>query len=243
MESTEIKEDERTANFTSSKIFNLAIDGRKAGEPASGFYTYVDEKRFEAMAGRSLQNEARANALDWGNLCEAIAHEELGLEYQLVSKIRYKHASLPWSGMPDGLVGTEKVTDIKSPWTLKSFLMVYDFIFKTGEVKPNETTVAELLKKIKKEWYWQLISNSVLTEINTCELIMFMPKRKQIEEIQKASAESGKYYFHTKSIDELPWLADDSKIPSIVKITFEAPKEDQDKLIERVSLATNLLNK
>jgi len=239
----EQKQDERAANFTSSEIWKLAVDGRKKGEPSANFYTYVDEKRYEKIAGRSLQNEARANSLDWGNLCEQIAHNQLGLEYELISKTRYKHPTLPWSGMPDGIVNGKKITDMKCPFTLKSFLSIYDSIFVTGKIVPEVTTVADLLKQAKREYYWQLISNAILTEINTCELILFMPKRSMLEEIKKASEESGKYYFHLKDDYELPWTSDDKPIDSIIKIEFEVPEADNNHLIERVVLASNLLNK
>lgn len=261
---SEVKQDERTANFTSSKISDLTTGGtrpmtpeeKKVFQEAGGdkrkkncfdygkpFYSYIKTKRRERAVGRSLDNEARANSLDWGNLCEKISHEDpklLGLEYELVSKTRYKHKSLPWSGMPDEIVRTKKpkVSDIKCPFTLISFLDIYEAI---DEADKKE--YAEILKAVKPEWYWQLISNSILTDINTCELILFMPKRSRLEEIRKASEFSGKYYFHNKSDFELPWTADNSDIPEITKITFEAPGEDKKHLIERVTLATELLNK
>ena len=224
------KQDERKANFTSSAISALLSNGRKKGEFGKPFTTYVNEKKAEAMFGRSLTNEARATSLDWGNLCESIAHEQLGLEYSLVSKDRFKHATLPWSGMPDGIVNNEKVTDIKCPFTLGSF---YNLI----QAKSGED-----LKRIKPEYYWQLISNAVLTGINTCELILFMPKRSMLDEIRKASQESGKYYFHHKNDFEMPWTSDESGVPTITKIKFEAPEEDKAELIYRVEEATKILN-
>jgi hypothetical protein len=223
-------EDERKANFTSSSIWRLAVPGRKNGEPSANFYSYVEEKKAEIIAGRTLSNEARSTSLDWGNMCESLAQ-------------RYKHEDLPWSGMPDGLKGPDVVTDIKSPWTLASFMAVYMPIFHTGKIKPEETTVSELLKKSKKEWYWQLISNSILTKRTVCELILFMPKRKLLEEIRAISQNSGKYYFHNKTDFELPWTSENSEINTITKIQFEAPEADVQHLKERVQLAANLLNK
>jgi len=242
---SELKQDERTANFTSSKIVALTKDGTgkdKQGNklPGKPFFTYVNAKIGEKLVGRSLDNEARANPLDWGNLCEQIAHDqdEVGLEYELTSKTRYKHKTLPWSGMPDHKVQERKVTDIKCPFTLISFLEVY-----TAIKESKSEDYAETLKSSNDKWYWQLISNSILTGINTCELILFMPKRSMLYDIRVASEFSGKYYFHLKDDFELPWTADDSPVPVITKIEFEAPEDDKNHLIERVSLAANLLNK
>lgn len=231
METTEIIIDERLGQFTSSRIGDLMTNGRAAGSVGKPFDTYVQEKKWELMAGRSLQSEVKnAPPLNWGNLCESIAHSRLGLEYQLVSKTRYKHEFLPWSGMPDGLVNDKIVTDIKCPWTLGSFM------------KQREITNVDQMKKISPGYYWQLISNAILTKIYTCELILFMPKRSSLDEIRTESANHDNYYFHTKGDFELPWTADESNIPEITKISFEAPLEDCEALTERVEMATKQLN-
>lgn len=256
----EIK-DERKAYFTSSKIHMLMTDGSRPMTPeekqifqdnggdkrkkncfdyGKPFYTYVQSKIFERMVGRSLNNEARAKSLDWGYLCEQIAHDEIGLEYQLVSKKRYTHLDLAWSGMPDGIVESEDnrvVTDIKCPFTLNSFMSLYYLIYDS-----NPDTWAEVLKENKPEWYWQLISNSILANASICELILFMPKRSMLQEIRLESEKSGKYYFHKKDDYELPWTADESFIDTVTYIRFDAPKEDQEALTARVEAADKLLN-
>ena len=219
---------ERLGNFTSSGISALMKNGRKKGEPGAAFHNYVKEKRRERLLGRSMSKEATAAPLDWGNLCEQIAHDHIGLEYELVSKKRYKMAELPWSGMPDGLAGKKTVTDIKCPWTLTSFMDMVEC--KTGED----------LKAAKPEYYWQLISNAILTERYSCELIVFMPKLAMMEEIKEASKEQG-YFFHMKDDGALPWLPDACDIDVITKIKFEATAEDCNALTERVEMAAKLL--
>jgi hypothetical protein len=218
----------RLGNFTSSGISALMKNGRKKGEAGAGFYTYVKEKRRERKLGRSMAKDATGASLDWGNLCESIANDHISVDYKLVSQQRYKHDSLPWSGMPDGLKGSDVVTDIKCPWTMTSFMDMVEC--KTGED----------LKAVKPEYYWQLISNAILTKRYSCELIVFMPKLCMLEEIKTASKEQG-YFFHMKDDGALPWLPDDCEINVITKIKFEASVEDCNALTERVEMAAKLL--
>lgn len=222
--------DPRKANFTSSSIHMLCSNGTAKGTLGKPFFTYVEEKRNELLAGRSLTNEADANSTAWGKCCEQIAHEqeEIGLEYRLDPDHRYKHPVYPWSGAPDGDIPEKVVTDIKSPWTLTSFFTIY-----------NNRTM-EGLKKEKKEWYWQLLSNHILTGLPECELNVFMPKRSMLDRIRERSEELG-FWFHKKSDYEMPWTADDSPIPVITKIRFTPPVEDVEFMTNRIQAASKCL--
>ena len=222
---------ERTGHFTSSQIYRLAACGKTAGSIGAPFHTYVKEKKREIALGRYINNESSSKPTDWGNMCEPIVHDLLGLEYQLVNKTRYTHLELPWSGMPDEIIGKKKVSDIKSPWTLTSFMDAY-------ETKDD----IEAFKKAKKEWYWQLISNAILTNIDDCELILFMPKLKRIPDIKLEAMQNG-YFFHNMADSALPWTSNESKIPEITKIKFTASQEDKEFLTERIKLAAEELKK
>lgn len=220
---------ERRGQFTSSQMYRLAARGRTAGSIGASFGTYVTEKKREIETGRYIQNESSSKPTDWGNMCEPIVHDMLGLEYSMVSKTRFTHKTLPWSGMPDEIVGGKKVSDIKCPWTLTSFMDAYETC--------NDW---ELFKKAKKEWYWQLISNACLTGIDYCELILFMPKFKRLPDIKKESAHNG-YFFHNLADEALPWTSDKSDIPEITYIRFTASEEDKEFLTDRITLAAEEL--
>lgn len=218
-------QESRIGLFSSSKIWMLATNGRKSGDIGAPFNTYVKEKQRERKAGRSIQNQARSKETDWGNLCESIAFDLLGLEYTRTDKIRYFHPDFDSCGVPDLVQGKEKVCDIKCPFTLTSFFDMYE---------------SKDLKADKKEYYWQLVHNAILTGAKQCELILFMPKRSRIASIQEESAMYG-YRFNYMEEDELPWTADEKEVPEITKIVFEPPKEDIDFLCERLALASKLL--
>lgn len=245
---------DRAGNFSSSNIYRLCTDGSRPMTPeekqefvdaggdkrkkntwdyGASFYSYVKEKKREILAGRQVDNESKANASDWGNMCEAIVHEMLPISYQLVNNDRYKHPDLPWTGAPDEIAGELLVGDIKSPFTLTSFLDVYEVL--------SYEDMADALKNVKPEWYWQLISNSILTERPWCELILFMPKKSMIKELIFEHSERSGYWFHNKSEKSLPWTAEDSDIPALSRIPFIAPNEDIEFLTDRVRAATKLL--
>jgi hypothetical protein len=243
-----MKDQNRTGNFSSSGISALMKNGKGAGSLGVPFYTYVNEKRREKRAGRSVSNQARATPTDWGNMCEKIAHDYLPLDYKLVSnddRLYYRNEveegifeHLPWCGVPDGYKDEDTVTDIKCMWTLTSFFNILEAV---EGVAPE--LIGENLKKECPEYYWQLISNAILSGRTKCELILFMPKKSMIDEIKLVSLESEKYYFHTKTEDEMPWTSDESDIPVITIIKFDASDEDKAALTERVNEATKLLNK
>jgi hypothetical protein len=217
--------DDRTAKFTSSSIYRLCGNGTAKGTIGAPFFTYVQEKINEGLAGRSLANQASATATDWGHTSEVVAHSLLGLEYTHLDDAdkssRFYHPTLPWCGIPDGFIGDQVVTDIKSPFTLTSFFEVI------GE-------------GIKKEWHWQIVSNSILTGRPECELIVFMPKLSMLEDIRDQSRLM-ENWIHTKADNELPWTADDSPIEAITKIRFTPTQEDIDLLTLRVQAASRCL--
>jgi hypothetical protein len=213
---------QRVGNFTSSMIYQLMSNGRAKGSFGKPFDTYAKEKAMEELIGRDLTGEAIADPLDWGNLCEAFAYDQIeDLSYNLVSKDRYYHLDLPWSGMPD-LLNDDTVGDIKCPWTLKSFI---------------ELSSAEDLKEASPQYYWQLVSNAILCNKSKAKLFLFMPKKEQIKEVIKL-AEDTDSRIKYKSINQLPYLPDESKISSLQVISFDIPDEDKEALTERVEAAT-----
>lgn len=230
-------EDERLGNFTSSQISALCTNGKAKGSIGKPFLTYVNEKRNEIRAGRSLSGEAKSSSLDWGNMLESFAHDLLPIDYELISRDRFKHPFLPWSGMPDGKIKDELVTDIKCPFTLTSFFKLLEAFEECEKFESYEP-----LKKASPEYFWQLVSNSELTGIEECELILFMPKFSMLGEIRDLSVfDNRSYWFHTKSDLEMPWTSDESEIKAITKYRFTPNQEDRDFLNERVESAAKLL--
>lgn len=230
--------EKRTGNFTSSSIYMLASCGNNKDSIGAPFFTYVKEKRREIRVGRSIQNDSISSPTEWGDMCEQYIIEKLPLEYNIDSEKRYYHESLPWNGAPDGIKNTDKKVslDIKSPFTLTSFMDTIE-IFEMDNIELG-------LKKGKKDWYWQAVSNMILSESISCEQIIFMPERSDLEELREFSYENG-YKFHTEFFRDdyrLPWTADYSEFKSITHIPFNPPQEDVDFLIKRVELATKCLN-
>ncbi len=217
MESTKELLTERTAEFTSSQIYRLMTNGRGKDSFGAPFYDYVIEKAMESVLGRSIDTEAVSNSLSWGNLCESVAFDLLPLEYSLVSKTRYRHESLPWSGMPDTIT-SRKIGDIKCPWTLKRFMKL---------------AYSSDLKKESPQYYWQLVSNSVLCDLEEAELFLFMPKKDRLKVIiEKAISENSIIQY--KSIEQLPFLPNACKVPELVPKQILIPQEDKEALIGRV---------
>lgn len=235
MESDKITQ--RTGNFSSSEIYRLAACGRSKDSIGTPFYTYVEEKKREIRAGRQISNEASANSTEWGHMCEPLAHELLPLDHKLIANEgRIYHPTLPWTGVPDGLEGDDIVTDIKSPYTLTKYYDRVDALL--------DADIVSYLKKKCKENFWQLVSNAILTGRSKARLYVFMPNKSMLESIKLISQQSeGKYWFHTKSDDELPWIADNKKHKIVECIPFDVSEDDKQFLTERVALAANLLNK
>jgi hypothetical protein len=217
----------RTGNFTSSAISALCSNGRAKGTFGKPFYTYAEEKAFEEILGRSLTKEAKADSLEWGNLCERFAYEQIeGLEYNLVSKKRYSHLELPWSGMPD-MISDDHIADIKCPWTIKSFLSL---------------VTTDDLKASSPEYYWQLVSNAILCNKDKAKLFVFMPRIDQIEAIQELAIEKNSVIKY-KTVEQLPYIPKDSKIKSLYCLDIEIPLCDKKLLTDRVREAEIEKNK
>ena len=230
----------RVGNFSSSQIYKLMSKGRgnwSLENTGKAFETYVKEKRWERKLGRSLSKQVNAKATSWGTLVEHQCFNVLDLKYSLVSKDRYRHNVYPdyWTGMPD-LITDDIVGDIKSPWTLESFVELLDCL------EDYET-----LKKVKPMYYWQLVSNSILCNRDTAILVVYMPYKKHLEDIKGLAQEvppeyQNQYAFLNWADDsELPYLPDDSDVNDVNILEFKVLEEDKELLTQRVNLAVEQL--
>jgi len=233
----------RIGNFTSSEIGNLMKkdrSGKGFGAPA---LTYIEECNMERRLGRSITDEVSARPLLWGKLLEERAFDLLGLEYTLTSKDTITHPAIPyWAGSPDGGKDEPKtVVDIKCPITLKSFCQLVDN-FKEGGM---DQVRAE--HKDGDKYYWQIVSNAILTGSDNGELIVYMPYRSELADIrmmvQLLPGEIiGKYYcVATAMDDELPYLLDGGYYRNVNILSFPIPDADKKALTDAVLRAGEML--
>lgn len=227
----------RVGNFTSSQVYRLCTFGRAKDSIGTPFYTYVTEKIREHRTGRPITKETNAKSTNWGNFMEKwVFEQKMGLKYSLVSKKRYKHESLLFSGMPD-IITDDTVGDIKNPFTISSFCDTVDSFENI-----------ETFKKEKPEYYWQLIANSILTGLPKCLLLVHIPYKDELIKIREAAENYDGNQNHIAFLNwaednELPYIERGKYYQDINEFTFEPPQEDKDFLIERLTLATDLLTK
>lgn len=233
----------RVGNFTSSEIVALtkkAKDGKSFGAPA---LTYISETNMERRLGRSLTEEINARPLTWGKLLEGWAFEILGLEYTLTSKDTIVHPDIPfWSGSPDGgKYNPKTVTDIKCPMTLKSFCQLVDAGLAGGIEQIREG------HKDGDKFYFQLVSNAILTGCEYAELIVCMPYQSQLADIRLLASSvdadqlSRHYWIAMAGEDDLPFLNDGGYYKNVNAFGFKIPQADKDLLTDCVLQAGKML--
>jgi hypothetical protein len=215
---------ERVAHVTSSSSWKLLATQAKVK-------TYLKELAYEKKLGRGLGTELSAKPTTWGKFIESRVFDLLGLEYSLVSTDTIQHKSIAhWSGTPDGTT-KDSVIDIKCPFTMKSFCELVEII---------ESNDIEKFKDDKPEYYWQLVSNSVLTEKTHAELIVYCPYKSELVDIRIAcdnydGADQNKLMFIAlASDDELPYLIDGGNYKNINIFKFEVPQSDKDLLTQKI---------
>jgi hypothetical protein len=183
--------------------------------------------------GRSLTSETNARPTTWGKLCEPFAYQKLGFDYDLVSDVTLVHPDYPfWVGSPD-VTKTDTVGDIKCPMTLKSFCTFVDAVG-IGMIRKEHTD--------GEKYYWQLVSNSILTNSTYAELIVFVPYRADLQELRLMAMDVKEYRWVEYADDwELPFLIEGKHYQDLNIIRFEVPQSDKDLLTECVERAGKLL--
>lgn len=236
---------ERIGRFTSSEIAALTtLDRLKTGfgKPA---LTYIEEKNIERRLGRSLGTETNARPLSWGKCLEPYVFDNLlGIEYSYESDKTLVHSSIPfWSGSPDGRKfdngGT--VVDTKCPYTLKSFCQLVQPLY-DGLKGMDAINVLRTNHKDGETYYWQLVSNAILTNSQYAELIVFCPYKEELPAIKQMADGEPNFYFIWAAIEnELPYLPDGGYYKNLNVIRFEVPESDKEALTENVIKAGKLL--
>ena len=234
--------EKRNGHFTSSQASRLCAS-LKNGNPSSAFYTYVNDVKYEIAMGRGIDVDVNTKPLKYGSLMEILLFEKIGLNYKMEHKLTIQHPTLKYfSGTPD-LIADVKIGEIKCFFP-KNFCALSLCILQKD---------VELFKKEFQKEFWQCVANSILCNVPNAEIIAFMPYRAElidiIERVEQTNLleannlNPSDYYFLTHDdIETLPYLPDDSKMKNINTFEFEVPKEDKEFLIERIKLASSMIN-
>lgn len=232
----------RVGNFTSSQIWKLMTNGRGRDAWSKVALTYIEEVGMERELGRSLNSNETSRPTSWGSVIEGYVAgmlDNLEWSYQPDTTLTHKDIS-EWKGTPD-LVGAGKVADIKCPYTLKSFVKLAR-ICKSGN--------AEKLLDEFPEYYWQLVSNAILTGSHIAELIVFCPQERELDQIREyisnlddTNLQTESQWIAFSSDDRLPWIPAESQLKSLNSLVFKVNEEDKEKLTNRVKKAILCLQK
>ena len=224
-------------------------NGRAKDSFGAHFYSYVAEKNMERRLGRALSADIEAKPFAWGKLGERRCFEVLSTEYELVSNITLVHPTIHWwKGSPDSLKGKDVVGEIKCPWTLKAFCELVDPYIKDGVIVHPALSIEAVLENHEHgaKYFWQIVSNGVLTGSKYGELIIHMPYESEIEKIQAMAAPSAlneeifKWIYYA-SPSSLPYILDGGHYKNLNKIKFEIKQEWVDSLTYRMEEAGKLL--
>ncbi len=227
----------RNGNFTSSEIFRLMKKGKGKDSWSVEADSYIAECNMERRLGRSVETQIDARPLSWGKCVERRAFNVLGLDYTLRSSETIQHPEIPfWWGSPDATTRFA-CSDLKCPLTLISFCQMLDPYYDNGKLV-HEGLSIEAVRENHKEgdkYFWQIVSNCILTGKRIGQLIVYVPYLEELEEIKTLADGNPDYYWR--------WSADQEKLSYLIKgghykninvIEFDILQRDVDALTERV---------
>lgn len=104
----------------------------------------------------------------------------------------------------------------------------------------------EGLKRDFPMYYWQLVSNSILTGKKFAELTVYVPFQDELEDIRNLARRQDEdqelYTFINFALDDdLPYLVKEGEYKNLNQIKFEVPEADKMQLTEIVKKALLLL--
>lgn len=245
----------RIGNFTSSEIAALITTGKSPDTLGAPAHTYIHHTNMERILGRSIDTDADSKATAWGKHMETyVFREKLGISYTYTTPHTDIHPQIDyWAGTKDGTneEGPRAIIDLKNPYTLKSFmqLILPLHLGKTGLDAINairdgfsHDNVQYPKHKDGEKYYWQLVSNACISNTTHAELIIHMPRHSELARIKAMAYGNPALNWLTHASDEdLPYLPDDSPIPSLHIIRFEVPEADKEHLTAAVKKAGALL--
>lgn len=223
----------RVGKFTSSEIHRLMPDKRGGGNGKMD--AYIQEKLMEIVLGRGADKDSNARPLTWGKICERLVFQDpdiISLEYAREGAIQIVHPTLPWSGSRDGLKSRETVFDLKCPYTVKSW---FDFY--------RCNTIEDVIANHKdgEKYFWQLVSNAILSGVTKAQLVVFMPYQSQLDAIRELAqgTADGDYFWITYAKDEdMPYLTDGCGLSNVKHIEFDVTPDMIAALTSRVEIAS-----
>lgn len=227
----------RVGAFTSSQIYQLMTLDRKGTGWGAPALRYLKQKQWEKKLHRSLDSDMRSKPTSWGTLLESRAYQLMpSFETRIQSTETLSHPEIEgWVGTPD-YTESDLVGDIKCPWTLLSFCSLIDAL-----------NLAEKgLKDEFPQYYWQLVSNSILTGTKFAELTVYCPFQEELEEIRELARrqdeDQERYIFINFALDDdLPYLVKEGEYKNLNQIKFEVPEADKVLLTETVKRALAIL--
>lgn len=225
---------------------------------------YISEMVDERRLGVCLENDTNALALTWGKVCEIVAFTELLDCYNFTAEKTDVHRFIKcWAGSKDGNKFEENrqgVFDVKCPITRKSFTQLVqpwmdgkrgmDYINAVRFGYTDRFGIKRKKHPKGEEYYWQLVSNMILSKSVFCELIVFMPFKDELENI-KAMCEIESDVL--KNIDtmrikfakdgELPFLERGNFYVNLNIMEFTPPKEDVSHLTKCMKAVDEIMKK
>jgi hypothetical protein len=244
----------RNGNFTSSEIVALTTNGTAKGSFGKPFYTYIEECNMERRLGMALENDIDAKPTSWGKLIEKRPFEQMSTSYELCSHVTLKHPTIDfWYGSPDVKkyldINLDKVGDLKCPMTRKSFCQMVDPYIVNGKIIYEALTIEAVRANHKdgNKYFWQIVSNAIITGCTKGELIVYMPYKSELDDIQAMASSAGEMGEYSKWIyfathEQLPYILDGGYYKSINIIEFDILPRDVDFLTERVLKGGELLD-
>lgn len=243
----------RVGNFTSSEIAAIMSNGKEKGSMGKPAFTYVRECNMERALGRPIDNDVDARPLSWGKLTERRIFDILGMDYKLVSNETIVHPTYDfWAGSPDAQKFDEgrTVVDFKCPLTLKSFCQLVEPLRqKLSGIEAMEFLRDKDNHRDGEKFFWQLVSNAILTDSQFAELIVYVPFLDELQDIRDLAqmVDSSKQYRYfwiaNAPDDQLPHLLRGGVYNNINIIRFEVPVSAKQFLIDRVRECGKLLDK
>lgn len=233
---------ERIGRFTSGNIHRLMGNPKKGSDSilSAPALTYIKEKQREKRLSIEMSLEIGTREVTWGTMCEGFVFEHmLDTSYAKVSKDTIVCENEKFCGTPDFL-SHETVSDSKCPFTRNSFCNLVEIC---------ETATTEFFKEENDEYYWQLVSNSILAKSKYAELIVFMPYASQFLDIIKYIENIDDFELQKdiewvcrardseSGLARIPHLPNDSGYKNLYKYRFEVPQEDKLFLLSKIDVA------
>lgn len=152
-----------------SKIMTTSRGGKGFGQTA---LTYADEVILDLLTVE--KPEVTARSLEHGNENESLAkdaYQEHTMNKIIDVEQPIMHPNYAFiGGTPDGLIGKNKIIEIKCPWNPVNHL---------NNLLEHNTTVEKIPDSYLSEYWWQVQGYLWITEREKCDFVTFDPRFPQ----------------------------------------------------------------